>query len=43
MRSHSSRVAIVNGGRVVPIELPTPYEYYSPVHFVGWVLNEGQR
>jgi hypothetical protein len=43
MRRHSSRVAIVNRGRVVPLELPTPYEYYSPVYFVGWVLDEGQR
>jgi hypothetical protein len=43
MRRHSSRVAMVKDGRVVPIELPTPYEYYSPVYFVGWVLDEGQR
>jgi hypothetical protein len=43
MRRHSSRIAIVNRGRVVPIELPTPYEYYSPVYFVGWVLDEGQH
>jgi hypothetical protein len=43
MRRHASRVAIVNRGRVVPIELPTPYEYYSPVYFVGWVLDEGQH
>jgi hypothetical protein len=43
MRRHSPRVAIVNGGRVVSIELPTPYEYYSPVYFVGWVLDEGQH
>jgi hypothetical protein len=43
MRRHSSRVAIMNRGRVVPIELPTPYEYYSPVYFVAWVLDEGQR
>ena len=43
MRRHSPRVAIVNGGRVVPLEIPTPYEYYSPIYFVGWVLDEGQR
>jgi hypothetical protein len=43
MRRHSSRVAIVNRGRVVRIELPTPYEYYSPVYFVGWMLDEGQH
>ncbi len=43
MRRHSSRVAVTNRGRVVPIDLPTPYQYYSQVHFVGWVLNEGQR
>ena len=43
MRSHSQRVALVNRGRVVPIELPSPYEYYSPVVFVGWVLDEGQH
>jgi hypothetical protein len=41
MRGHSSRIALVNRGRVVPLELPSPYEYYSPVTFVGWVLDEG--
>jgi hypothetical protein len=43
MRRHSSTVAITNRGRVVPVEIPTPYEYYSPASFVGWVLDEGQR
>jgi hypothetical protein len=43
MRRDSSRVAIVNRGRVVPIELPAPSEYYLPVYFVGWVVDEGQH
>jgi hypothetical protein len=43
MRRHSAKVAITNSGRVVPIVIPAPYEYYSPVFFIGWVLDEGQR
>ena len=43
MRRHASKVAVMNRGRVVPLEIPRPYEYYSPIYFVGWVLDEGQR
>jgi hypothetical protein len=43
MHRHGQTVAIVNRGRVVPIELPSAYEYYSPVTPIGWVLGEGQR
>jgi hypothetical protein len=43
MRRYDQSVAIVNRGRVVPIELPVPNEYYAPTYAVGWVLDEGQR
>ena len=43
MRRSDHTVAIANRGRVVPIELPSPYEYYSPVYSVGWIVDEGQR
>ena len=36
--------AIVNRGRIIRLELPSPYQepYQSMVYAVGWVL-EGQR
>lgn len=42
MRRYDHAVAIVSRGRVVPIEMPSSYEYQSPV-FVGWVVGGGAR
>jgi hypothetical protein len=44
MGSYRQTVVLVNGGRVVPLNLPAPYRdpYQSPVYHVGWVLEEGQ-
>jgi hypothetical protein len=43
MGSYRQNAVLVNGGRVVPLNLPAPYRdpYQSPVYHVGWVL-EGQ-
>ena len=42
MRRYGQPAAIVNRGRVVPIEIPTPNRYQAP-EFVGWVVDEGGR
>jgi len=45
MGRYRQRAALVNRGRIVPIDLPSPYQdpYQSPVYAVGWVLDEGRR
>jgi len=51
MNRYDSAVSLVNKGRVIPIELPPPYQniYFSPVSAVGWLVpgtpgtNDGQR
>jgi hypothetical protein len=45
MGRYRQTAALVNRGRVVPLELPSPYQnpYQSPVYAVGWVLEEGAR
>jgi hypothetical protein len=40
MRRYGQPGAIVNRGRVVPIDIPTPTLYQAPV-FVGWVVDGG--
>ena len=42
MRRYDQSVSLVNRGRVVPIALPSPYEYQSPAA-VGWLPDEGSR
>ena len=43
MNRYDQSASLVNRGRVVPIALPSPYEYQSPVHAVGWVVDAGAR
>jgi len=43
MGHHDRNVSLVNRGRVVSVALPPPYEYYSPVAALGWVITDGQR
>ncbi|HSC26178.1 MAG TPA: hypothetical protein VLD67_02830 [Vicinamibacterales bacterium] len=42
MRRYDHAVAIVNRGRIVPIEMPSSNGYQSPV-FVGWLAGEEGR
>jgi hypothetical protein len=42
MGRHERAISLVSRGRVIPIDLPVPYEYQSPV-FVGWLADEGTR
>jgi hypothetical protein len=42
MRRDGQPAAIVNRGRVVPIDIPTPSQYQAPA-FVGWVVDGGGR
>jgi hypothetical protein len=43
MNRYDHGAALVNGGRVVPLTLPLPHQYLSPVTAVGWVVPEGGR
>jgi hypothetical protein len=43
MGHYDRNVSLVNRGRVVSVALPPPYEYYSPVSALGWVITDGQR
>jgi hypothetical protein len=45
MGGYQQTAALVNRGRVVELDLPSPYRnpYQPPVYHVGWVLQEGQR
>jgi hypothetical protein len=41
-RSYGSDMSLVNKGRVIPIELPAPYEkniYLSPIFALGWLIG----
>lgn len=42
MNRYGMDAALVNKGRVVGINLPAPYEYQSPVTFVGWIVDEAR-
>jgi hypothetical protein len=44
MGRYRQNTALVNRGRVVRLDLPSPYgdPYQSPVFAVGWVLDEGR-
>lgn len=42
MRRYDQALSLVNRGRVIPIEMPSSHEYWSP-GFVGWLLEEGAR
>lgn len=42
MRRSEPALAIVKGGRVVPIVLPPPHAYQSPV-FLGWISDDGAQ
>ena len=43
MHSYEQRVSLVNRGRVIPLRLPAPYEYQSPIQAVGWIIDERAR
>ena len=45
MHRYDETAALINRGRVVPIALPSRYQYYSPVTIVAWLATEdgGQR
>jgi hypothetical protein len=43
MDRYNRNASLVNRGRVISINLPPPYEYYSPIYVLGWVGNDGQR
>jgi hypothetical protein len=45
MGRYRQRAALVNGGRVVALDLPAPFQdpYQSPAYAVGWVLGEWAR
>ena len=45
MGRYRQTAALVNQGRVVGLNLPSPYgdPYQSPVYSVGWILEEGAR
>jgi hypothetical protein len=43
MNRYDQNASLVNGGRVVRIALPSPYEYQSPVSAVGWVIDPGRQ
>jgi hypothetical protein len=38
MRRYDQSVVIVNRGRVVPVEIPTPNRYQAPM-FLGWLVD----
>jgi hypothetical protein len=40
---YESTAALVNGGRVIPIELPMQFRYPSTISAVGWVIDSPQR
>ncbi len=42
MRRYDQSSVIVNRGRVIPIGVPTPNHYQTPV-FLGWLLDGGKR
>jgi hypothetical protein len=39
MRGYDQSVALVNGGRVVKLPLPSGYQYLSPVSAIGWLTD----
>ena len=45
MGRYRQTAALVNRGRVVEVNLPSPYgdPYQSPVYSVGWILDDGAR
>ena len=42
MSRYRHNAALVNRGRVVSIDLPSPYETYSPIYILGWVTPDGR-
>jgi hypothetical protein len=43
MNRYEQNTSLVNGGPVVRISLPAPYEYQAPVSAIGWVVDQGQH
>ena len=43
MNRYAPAPTLVNGGRVVPIVLPSAARYQAPVYSVGWLGDEGAR
>jgi hypothetical protein len=42
MSRYHRNAALVNRGRVIPVDLPSPYETYSPIYILGWVTPDGR-
>jgi hypothetical protein len=44
MQRYDAGVALVNHGRVIPLQVPAPYESSQyVVYTVGWIVDEGTR
>jgi len=45
MGRYRQNAFLAKGGRVVPVELPSPYRnpYESPVYAVGWIVDGDRR
>lgn len=41
MHSYQTNMVLMNRGRVIPVDLPEPYD--SPMYFVAWVANGESR
>lgn len=39
MHGYDPNAALVNKGRIIPISLPSGYEYLSPINAVGWLVD----
>jgi hypothetical protein len=42
MSRYRRNAALVNRGRVISVDLPSPYETYSPIYILGWVTPDGR-
>jgi hypothetical protein len=42
MHSHGEAASLVKNGRVIPIDLPPPYESQAPT-LLGWLVDGGRR
>lgn len=45
MRRYRPRAVLTNGGRIVPLDLPSPYpeRYGAPIVAIGWIVDETSR
>jgi hypothetical protein len=42
MSRYRRNAALVNRGRVISVDLPSPYETYSPIYILGWATPDGR-